>query len=61
MKTINVHEAKTPSNRPRRHKMSPGDIDLDAPVDLVVLSVKETAARCRALGSERIVTLRCQA
>lgn len=50
-----------PSNRPRRHKMSPGDIDLDAPVDLVVLSVKETAARCRALGSERIVTLRCQA
>jgi len=50
-----------PSRRPRRHKVSPGDINLDALVDLVVLSVKETAARCRVPGTERIVTLRCQA
>lgn len=44
--------------RPRRHKASEDDIDLSKPVDLVVLAVKERAARCRLLGTERAITLR---
>jgi hypothetical protein len=42
----------------RRHKATEDDIDVSRPVDLVVLSVKERAARCRLLGSERAITLR---
>ena len=34
------------------------DLDLSKPVELVALSVKERAARCRLLGSERVITLR---
>lgn len=34
------------------------DIDLAKPVDLVVVAVKELAARCRLIGSERVITLR---
>lgn len=50
--------ASTPGGRPRKHKASEHDIDLSKPVDLVVLAVKERAARCRLLGSERVITLR---
>jgi tetratricopeptide (TPR) repeat protein len=63
-KWLGLPDSAAPAGRPKRprhHKMSPADIDLGAPVDLVVLSVKERAARCRIPGSERIVTLRCQA
>jgi len=42
----------------RKHKASDDDIDLSRPVDLVVLTVKERAARCRLPGSGRIITLR---
>lgn len=49
--------AATAITRPRRHKVSL-DIDLSKPVDLIVLIVKQRAARCRLLGSERVVTLR---
>ena len=42
----------------RRHKASDEDIDLAKPVDLVVVAVKERAARCRLIGSERVITLR---
>ena len=34
------------------------ELDLSRPVELVVLSVKERAARCRPPGSERVITLR---
>jgi hypothetical protein len=44
--------------RPRRHKASGDDIDLSQPVELIVLAVKQRAARCRLLGSERVITLR---
>lgn len=47
-----------PTRRPKRHKATDDDIDLDAPVDLVVLAPKETAARCRILGTQREITLR---
>lgn len=63
-KCLGLSEPAAPAGRSkqrRHHKIGPGDIDLDAPVDLVVLSVKQRAARCRIPGSERIVTLRCQA
>jgi len=35
-----------------------GDVDLLPPIELIVLSVKERAARCRLLGTDRIITLR---
>lgn len=34
------------------------DLDLSQPVELVVLSVKEKAARCRLRGSDRVITVR---
>ncbi len=42
----------------RQHKAADDDIDLSKPVELIVLSVKEPTARCRLLGSERVITLR---
>jgi hypothetical protein len=42
----------------RQHKSADDDIDLSKPVELIVLAVKERAARCRLLGSDRIITLR---
>lgn len=46
------------SRRRRQHKATDDDIDLSKPVELVALSVMERAARCRLLGSDRIITLR---
>ncbi len=46
------------SRRRRQHKAADGDIDLSKPVELIVLAVKERAARCRLLGSDRVITLR---
>ncbi len=42
----------------RKHKASDDDIDLSKPVDLIVLAVKERAARCRFPDSGRVITLR---
>lgn len=42
----------------RKHKANDDDIDLSKPVDLIVLAVKERAARCRLPDSGRIITLR---
>jgi len=44
--------------RRRRHKATDDDIDLSKPAELVALAVKQRAARCRLLGSDRIITLR---
>ena len=43
---------------PRRHKVAPSDVDVGAPVELVILSLTARAARCRLLGSDRAITLR---
>ncbi len=51
-------EVGTTPGRKRSHKAAASDLDLAGPIELVVLSVKERAARCRLLGCERIVTLR---
>ncbi|MBD3160531.1 MAG: cytoplasmic protein, partial [Candidatus Latescibacteria bacterium] len=44
--------------RPRRHEAAAGELDLDAPIELVVLAPKQGAARCRILGTGRLITLR---
>ena len=50
----------TPARRraPRQHKAAATDIDLNSSIELLVLSVKDAAARCRLLGNERAITLR---
>jgi len=53
-----VREASTAPRPRRQHKAAPSDLPLDGSVELVALSVKERAARCRLLGSDRVVTLR---
>jgi hypothetical protein len=50
--------AAAPSRRRRQHKATGEALDLSGPEELVALSVKERAARCRLLGSEWIITLR---
>jgi hypothetical protein len=50
-------QVKAPSHRRRRHKATTDDLDLSAPVELVALAVKERAARCRLLESNRVITL----
>jgi hypothetical protein len=47
-----------PPRRKRKHKVAAADLDLSRSNDLVVLSVKEKAARCRLAGSDRVITLR---
>jgi tetratricopeptide (TPR) repeat protein len=51
-------EAKVSSRRKRQHKATADNLDLSQPVDLVALAVKERAARCRLMGSDRVITLR---
>lgn len=51
-------EAAAPARSQRQHKATADDFPLNGPVELVVLSVKEKAARCRLLASDRVVTLR---
>ena len=55
-------EPYPPAERRAREKLTHGDaeasIDLSGPVDLIVLSVKQKAARCRLLGSDHTITLR---
>lgn len=55
---VSTKHARGSQAKVRKHKASEDDIDLSKPVDLVVLAVKERAARCRLLGSERVITLR---
>ena len=51
-------EAQAHHRRKRQHKATAEDFDLSKPVELVAVSVKERAARCRLLGSDRVITLR---
>ena len=50
--------AKAPSLRMRQHKATADDLDLSGPIELVALSVKDRAVRCRLLGNDRAITLR---
>jgi len=51
-------EMQDHSRNRRAHKARAGDLDLSKPVELVALSVKKRAARCRLVGSDRVITLR---
>ena len=51
-------EGHVPFRRKRHHKATDDNLDLSKPIELVALSVKEKNARCRLLGSERVITLR---
>ena len=51
-------ETTGPKRPGRRHKASTTDIDTSRPVELAVLSLKDTTARCRLLDSDRQITLR---
>lgn len=51
-------KAATAPPRTRRHKATPTDLAQAGLVELVALSAKERAARCRLVGSDRVVTLR---
>jgi hypothetical protein len=53
-------EMAAPPRRRRQHKITAADVDLGGPIALVVLSVKQTAACCRLLGNDRVVTLRAK-
>lgn len=52
------NQALNPTKPTARHTANDDDLDLSGPLELVVLSVKQRAARCRLLGSGREVTLR---
>jgi len=52
-------EQATPPTRPKRqHKVAATDLDLSQPVELIILSIKERAARCRLPGTDRVISLR---
>ena len=53
-------EATTATRSKRQHKATSADLDLSGSIELVALSVKEKAARCRLLGSARVITLRAR-
>jgi hypothetical protein len=53
-------ETPTHSRRKRQHKATDDDLDLSNHIELVTLAVKERAARCRLLESERVITFRAR-
>ncbi len=52
--------ATSSGRRSRQHKVTPADIDLNAFVELVALSVEEGSARCRLLSGDRVITFRAK-
>jgi hypothetical protein len=51
-------DVSPPPRRTRQHKVTEADLDMAGTVELVVLSLKGNAVRCRLLGTERVITLR---
>ena len=57
--SLDPFPAEAPDSRcKRQHKATADDLDLSQPVELVALSVKERAVRCRLLESDKVITLR---
>jgi len=52
------YPAKKQPRRGRQHKATAEDVGPGTLHELVVLSVSRSAARCRVMGSNRIITLR---
>jgi hypothetical protein len=57
-KWVGLEPFPVSSTARRKHRASEQDIDISRPVELILLNVKERAARCRIPGSERTITLR---
>jgi len=55
---LDPYPSETPGRRTRQHKATADDLDLSGTVELIALSIKERAAHCRLLGSDRRITLR---
>ncbi len=57
---LEPYPSETPgrTHRKRQYKATAEDLDLSRSVELTPLSVKERAAHCRLLGSDRRITLR---
>ena len=51
-------DVSPPPGRMRQHKVTAADLDMAGTVELVVLSLKGNAVRCRLPGTERAITLR---
>lgn len=49
-----------PTLRKRHHKVVASSLDLSRPIELIVLSIQERAARCRLLGTDRVISLRAR-
>ncbi|MPZ88985.1 MAG: cytoplasmic protein [Nitriliruptorales bacterium] len=49
---------RSPGHQPSTTRAQQRDLDLNGPVDLVVVTPKTQAARCRILGTEQEITLR---
>ena len=60
MKPLAVEPPSAVAANKREPKARQEDIDLTKPVELIVLRVKERAARCRLPTSSRIITLRAR-
>jgi len=57
---VEPYQTAATGRRRRQHKATSADLDLSAPIELVALSVKERAVRCRLVGSDRVLTLRAK-
>lgn len=55
---LEAGSSDTPSHRCPLDQHKAAATDLDSPIELLVLSVKEVAVRCRQLGGDRAITLR---
>ena len=59
MTNVKIMSSRSPQQEPGASARAASDgIDIDQPVDLVVLACKSNALRCRLLGSDREITLR---
>jgi len=54
----NQGSARSSTTKKPRNEIESAKIDLGGPIDLVIDAVKERAAQCRVLGSERRIILR---
>jgi hypothetical protein len=57
-KWAGLNPVSLPGASKKKHRASEADIDISQPVGLIVLNVKERAARCRIPGTQRVITFR---
>ncbi len=55
---LEPYPSPSPSSSRKRQKVASGEVNLGSSVELIVLSVKQRAARCRMRGTDQIITFR---